>query len=551
MAAGQATLRDVVALLYRADWTTLSLSATLTSWTDYELRRRMRGMRPPEGPERELPVTEHRKHLLVAPGGKYRVSETGQDGQLREISDGKTTWVIQAGPPRTAGEARAEQWPSGRSLAGVLDPLSAAWLLSRYTLELAGTAGAEGRPAYQMVARPRPLMAGRPGAEPGQLHVLVDAELGILLRREELFHGRPTERTELADIQLGPAEAADPARFRPPPGMPVDEREPLLHNVAMSGLAGDAVRAAAGLAAKAMGFTVRHWPAGNTSEMPRSAVITPADRLRPAGGDLVNLLHRTGLPAQAYTAEVHEWVDGALLSELVSVVRESLLSPALDGVLGPDAVWDAVAERGRVAHRAMWLRLAAPRRYRIDTLIDVRADALDTVGCDGERTWQVRGSRVRTQPAQPLRRELACLADPAWLLASCTLADAGSAEVGGRPGRLVVADRLKETGPPDLSLGWLGSPAGRVEAVLDTDLGVLLRVACFAGDRPVLCYEVRGLTQGAPDSDVFGVPPGAQPGRLPLDLASPATAAKAAAGLGIAGTAALVGWLQKRPRDRG
>ena len=34
MTAGQATLRDVVALLYRADWSRLSLSATLTSWTD-------------------------------------------------------------------------------------------------------------------------------------------------------------------------------------------------------------------------------------------------------------------------------------------------------------------------------------------------------------------------------------------------------------------------------------------------------------------------------------------------------------------------------------
>ena len=32
-------------------------------------------------------------------------------------------------------------------------------------------------------------------------------------------------------------------------------------------------------------------------------------------------------------------------------------------------------------------------------------------------------------------------------------------------------------------------------------------------------------------------------------LASPATAAKAVAGLGVAGAAALVGWLQKRPRS--
>ena len=553
MTAEQVSLRDVVALLYRADWTRLSLSATLTSWTDYEIRRRMRGVHPPvspDGAEHELPVTEHRRHVLVGPGGKYRVSEAGQAGRLCEVCDGETSWVIQADPSWAPGEARAIQWPPGRSLAGVLDPLTPAPLLSRYILELAGTAESDGRPAYQVVARPRPLLARRPDTEPGQLHVLVDAELGLLLRREELFHGCPTERTELTDLQFDPPEATDPAQFRPPPGMPVQEREPLLHNVALTGLAGDAVRTAAGLAGKAMGFTVLHWPASSTSEMPRSAVITPASRLRPAGDDLVNLLHRTGRPAQAYTAEVHEWVDGALFSELVSVVREALLSPALDGVLGPDAVWDAVAERGRVAHRAVWLQLAEPRRYRIDTLIDGRADALDTVGCDGERTWQARGGRVRTQRAQPLRHELACLADPAWLLAAATLTEAGPAEVAGRPGRLVVADRLAETGQLDLSLGWLGSPAGRVEAVLDTDLGVLLRVTCFAGERPVLCYEVRGLTQGVLDSHVFDVPPGAQPG-LPLPgLASPAAAAKAAAGLGVAGTAALVGWLQKRPRSR-
>ena len=46
----------------------------------------------------------------------------------------------------------------------------------------------------------------------------------------------------------------------------------------------------------------------------------------------------------------------------------------------------------------------------------------------------------------------------------------------------------------------------------------------------MLCYELRGLTPGAPGNDVFQVPPGAHPGG-PLDgLASPATAAKAAPG---------------------
>jgi hypothetical protein len=50
----------------------------------------------------------------------------------------------------------------------------------------------------------------------------------------------------------------------------------------------------------------------------------------------------------------------------------------------------------------------------------------------------------------------------------------------------------------------------------------------------------------------FEVPPGARRG-LPLDgygLPSPTETAKAAAGLGVAGAAALVGWLQKRPRSR-
>lgn len=106
--------------------------------------------------------------------------------------------------------------------------------------------------------------------------------------------------------------------------------------------------------------------------------------------------------------------------------------------------------------------------------------------------------------------------------------------------------------PADLTaLTWLGSLADRVEAVLDAELGVLLRVTCFCAGQPVLCCEARGLTLGTPDASVSDVPPGGSPGG-PLDgLVTPASAAKAAAGLGVAGAAALVGWLQKRPRSRG
>ena len=37
-----ATLRDLVPLMYRADWAAVSLSATVTSWTDHALRIRVR-----------------------------------------------------------------------------------------------------------------------------------------------------------------------------------------------------------------------------------------------------------------------------------------------------------------------------------------------------------------------------------------------------------------------------------------------------------------------------------------------------------------------------
>jgi hypothetical protein len=87
---------------------------------------------------------------------------------------------------------------------------------------------------------------------------------------------------------------------------------------------------------------------------------------------------------------------------------------------------------------------------------------------------------------------------------------------------------------------------------VDPDIAVLLRVACFAGaDRPFLCFEMRDLAAGAPDAAAFEVLSGARSG-LPLDgygLPSPTETVKAATGLGMAGAAALVGWLQKRPRS--
>jgi hypothetical protein len=299
-----------------------------------------------------------------------------------------------------------------------------------------------------------------------------------------------------------------------------------------------------------------------------------AEGLELADDDLINLLHQTGRAAQAFTAEVHEWLDGDFVTRAFGQGR-GFLPPALDGLLGPDAVWDAVASRAQTTHKVMRLRLAPPGRYRIDRLAGRSPADPEITGCDGEHQWLVRGTKMTFWDALPLPRELGRLADPAWLLAGFTLRAGGETEVGGRRGQLLRADRRTGragTGwraaaataadrakagrhgtvdPGDLGVGWLDDQASRVEVVVDQDLAVVLRAESFAGGRPVMCYEMRELVPGLPDPRVFEVPTGARRSG-PLEgfgLLSPANAVKGAAGLGVAGAAALAGWLQKRPRN--
>ena len=185
-----------------------------------------------------------------------------------------------------------------------------------------------------------------------------------------------------------------------------------------------------------------------------------AEGLELADDDLINLLHQTGRAAQAFTAEVHEWLDGDFVTRAFGQGR-GFLPPALDGLLGPDAVWDAVASRAQTTHKVMRLRLAPPGRYRIDRLAGRSPADPEITGCDGEHQWLVRGTKMTFWDALPLPRELGRLADPAWLLAGFTLRAGGETEVGGRRGQLLRADRrtgragpagglrprLRQTGP--------------------------------------------------------------------------------------------------------
>jgi hypothetical protein len=583
----------LVPLIYRADWAALSLSATVTSWTDPALDIRLRnyGRRhaaPDPGPAPA--VIEHSYQVLLAPGGKYRVSHVRDGKRVHEGCDGVTAWTTSAGSagaPGLAGLAQAERrkggpWP-------VLDDLqNPARLLTRFTLEMTGpdeTGTAESGTeqsgteqsgteqtgsglAYRVTGRLRPLSTygQRPQAAASmrEVRLLVDAGTGVLLSYEELFEGQPVRRTGLGEVRLDPPEAADGTRFAPPPGIERPEeasagpREARPGSrSAMSGRPGDAVRGAAGLAANAMGFAVRHWPqssapragaAGPGASGPMNPVPLDPQRLEPVSDQVINLLNGTGQAAPHLAAEVHERISGRLLTEAISRLRGAMPT-VLDGILGPDALWDAVEARDNSADRVKRLRLGGAGRYRIDHVAGDRSSDPETIGCDGDRQWQVSGSRVTARSARPLSREFSCLVDPVWLLGGDRLWAGGETGVGGRRGFVVVGRRRHPGELPDPEYFWPGSPADQVEAVVDADLAVLVRLTGFLRDELVISLEMRDLVASVADAGAFDVPPGARGGPLANLGLTPVGAAKTAAGLGAFGAAAVVGWLQKRPRS--
>ena len=111
-----ADLQTVIGLLYRADWTRLSLSAAVRSERDGDLAlRRLRAMRPsgfrpgptmrlrpdPGGgppimedvPEEELGGYHYgQAELLIAPGGRYRLEHGEETGRI-DGSDGVRGWT--------------------------------------------------------------------------------------------------------------------------------------------------------------------------------------------------------------------------------------------------------------------------------------------------------------------------------------------------------------------------------------------------------------------------------------------------------------------------
>jgi hypothetical protein len=251
-----AGLPNVIGLIYRADWTRLSLSAEVRFESDGDLlRRRVR-----DRWSRAWPVQEEndgrysmRAALLIAPGGRWRLDYAGSQG-LAEGNDGERGWEWR--PPGMAPPVPLD--PAG-AYAPVPDLFCPSCLLGGYTLEDLGPLTACGRGVIAVAATPRrDALRSDPGDRfHDRVEVAVDAELGIVLRRAETSRGELLSFTELTDLTMNPPDATRPARFAAPPGS--HRIESLRENVrqTLGGPGWDTARNAAGLAAGGLGALIR------------------------------------------------------------------------------------------------------------------------------------------------------------------------------------------------------------------------------------------------------------------------------------------------------
>jgi hypothetical protein len=589
---GATTIAELVELMYRADWTSLSAAVDVTEFEDYEVRHRIAESRrpswaPPPGPAAS-------RHAGRAPGGRWAAAaeEDDEDDQDPEHADGTdepfarpardTSYRLVIAPNGRFRYVRDDDsvWETGSPRCAEL--LCPAWLPATFELELAGPGFIAGRRAYRVIGRPRPASRGRArrgrsALRPAVRHSIsalesvdridayVDVELGILLRSERLFRGQVVGRCELTSLTLDPP--ADPRTAGGPDegatsgdSATADESgEAGSGEPTLSGPGWERLKATANAGAAAMGFAIRHAPhrdspAGSHPGTPPSRDASwpgPPGPDEPVSQQIVALLYEAGLRPTAFDAELLTWADAATAA---AAFRHMTRDANLSGV---NRLADAVTERATTWQGRESVRIGLPNRYRIDYIDGGKANRKSSIeACDGEQRWRVFPGHVTVGPALPMPPAIARLADPSWLL-EWRLTGGAHVTEGGRAGFLI---RVARRSP---SADATSQPSVPAEAVVDAELGILLRLSQEQGGRPSMQQSFADLTprpQSEPDDYRVRIPAGTrvvQDSGTVLDeveLSAPVQTAVQLAVKGL-GTAARVGGflqsLRQQAKDRG
>lgn len=475
---------DLLRLVQRADWTRLSLAAE----------------------------TNDGSKVLLAPGRRYRLQTA--DG-LRGC-DGERPWR----QPEPGKDRRAD-WIGGPE-APLPMLFCPAWLLRNSRLEVRGHVTAFGRDAIDVVATERSSLTDplkRYQLRPGRTEVLVDAELGILLRVAYLpgedsppEDEEPPDVTELVSLEVDPV--VDPAQFAPPPGSAVGQSWDQAFD--SDGPVAVALENAAGVAAGGIGTLIKYWRSGRaeTASADTEAVLPQDDAApemspdgRPIGPDVsdqvLQLLHDSG--AAAFNATAHEWFDA---SAMFSQISESVRRPGFDGF---GVLLSALGGQGPGAdYTEFAIRFGGPGQYQVDRQYEAKRDRRPmTVASDGQRHWVVQDDKVTVGPATIPPPDMGNLADASWLL-ECWLSGGALIMAGDRPAYRLHAARRNTS--PFIAM----FPGTAAVAVVDAELGIVLSLTSFLGGKPVRRNELRDVTPTQPGDFRVNIPPD-----LPVEPAAP------------------------------
>jgi len=457
--------RELVGLLYRADWTRLGLTGTVRGggwlpnttftrhWRAWETGRpRSHPFPMPDPPqwvtESVAEPPEAERSLLLAPGRRYRL--TSSDGSRAIGCDGERAWQWFTDLPSDTEVTFAH-----RPEPQVSELLAPAWLLLGYRLTVGAETSAAGRPGIAVtgVARPGPgrlwglvmgtLLPWGLVGPPVRVSAVIDAEFGIVLRRE-LWSGdadadsdahSDADVTEFLSLAVG--EPGDPSVFTAPEGSffgdgPRGGRASQRRPVDEAGLA--ALKMVGGLAAGGVGAAVRYAPRRQADTFAAATAEEPDDMMpddealpgwvpdgadgadgAPVRDEVLELLYRGGLDPVPFSGTLHDWTDGdAVGGALLNAVPESARRAGFGGVgFLVDTILNDERNGGQTAHAVYRVRVGGWDRYRVDRTRRVpdpagrhrgrgrRFDAV-TVACDGERTFKVSADEVRVGPASAI-----------------------------------------------------------------------------------------------------------------------------------------------------
>jgi hypothetical protein len=405
-----------------------------------------------------------------------------------------------------------------------------------------------------------------PGLESiDRIDAYVDADLGILLRSERMFRGQVAGRSEMTSITLEPPAAgasasedpAEDAENAHADGAPAndDEAGPA-DGPQPSGPGWDRLKAAANVGATAMSFAIRHAPhreppAGSRPGSPPDYPATSRDTGwpgspgpdEPVSPQIITLLYQAGLRRTAFDAELRTWADAAAA---VAAFRHMTRKASLSGV---SQLADAMNERATTWQGRESVRVGLPDRYRVDYIDGGKASRKSTTeASDGTQRWRVFAGHVAVGAPLPLPSAIARLVDPAWLL-EWRLTGGASVVEGGRPGFLIRVSR------PYPAAGGRSGLSGPAEAVVDAELGFLLRLTQEQGGRPSMQQSFTDLTvrpRSEPADYRVTIPAGlrvVQDSGTVLDeveLSAPVQTAAQLAVKGLGAAARLGGFLQSR-----